>query len=95
MPELGAMVIKKVLRRTEGKVKPGDISYIVMGWVLLADRGQVPGRQAAILSGIPDHVPGITVNKVCSSGIKTIDLAVQDSTGKSRDLRSRWAGKHV
>jgi len=75
--ELGAMAIKEVLRRASGKLKPDDIDYIIMGQVVPAGCGQVPGRQAAILSGVPEHVPSITVNKVCSSGIKTIDLAAQ------------------
>lgn len=76
-PELGAMAIREVLRRTNGKVKPEDIDYVFMGQVVPAGCGQVPSRQAAILGGIPDWVPSITINKVCSSGIKTVDLAVQ------------------
>jgi acetyl-CoA C-acetyltransferase len=76
-PELGAMAIKEVLRRTNGKVKPEDVDYVFMGQVVPAGCGQVPSRQAAILGGVPDWVPSITVNKVCSSGIKTVDLAVQ------------------
>lgn len=75
--ELGALAIKEVLRRTDGRVKPEDIDYVFMGQVVPAGCGQVPGRQAAILAGVPDWVPTITVNKVCSSGIKTIDLASQ------------------
>lgn len=75
--ELGAMAIQEVLRRTNGKVKPGDVDYIFMGQVVPAACGQVPGRSASILAGIPESVPTITVNKVCSSGIKTIDLATQ------------------
>ncbi|MBN1634899.1 MAG: thiolase family protein [Deltaproteobacteria bacterium] len=76
-PELGAMAIQEVLRRTNGAVKPENVDYVFMGQVVTAGCGQVPGRQATILAGIPEHVPSITVNKVCSSGIKTIDLAVQ------------------
>jgi acetyl-CoA C-acetyltransferase len=75
--ELGAMAIQECLGRTNGKVKPGDVDYIVMGQVLPAGCGQVPSRQATILAGVPESVPSITVNKVCSSGIKTIDLAYQ------------------
>jgi len=75
--ELGAMAIKEVLRRTNGKVKGADVDYIYMGQVVPAGCGQVPGRQATILAGVPESVPSITVNKVCSSGIKTIDLAFQ------------------
>lgn len=76
-PELGAMAIKEALRRTGGKVKPADVDYIFMGQVVTAGCGQVPSRQASILAGIPESAPSITINKVCSSGIKPIDLAVQ------------------
>ncbi|MCK5793767.1 MAG: acetyl-CoA C-acyltransferase [Anaerolineales bacterium] len=75
--ELGALAIQEVLSRTEGKVKPDNIDYVIMGQVVPAGCGQVPSRQASILAGIPDWVPSITVNKVCSSGIKTVDLASQ------------------
>ncbi|MDD4996761.1 MAG: beta-ketoacyl synthase N-terminal-like domain-containing protein, partial [Syntrophales bacterium] len=75
--ELGALAIREVLRRTEGKVKPGDVDYVFMGQVVPAGCGQVPSRQATILAGLPESVPSITVNKACSSGIKTVDLAVQ------------------
>ncbi len=44
--ELGALAIKEVLRRTEGKVKPADVDYVFMGQVVPAGCGQVPGRQA-------------------------------------------------
>jgi acetyl-CoA C-acetyltransferase len=75
--ELGALAIKEVLRRTGGKVKPADVDYVMMGQVVTGGCGQVPSRQASILAGLPESVPSITVNKVCSSGIKTIDLASQ------------------
>jgi acetyl-CoA C-acetyltransferase len=75
--ELGAMAIQEVLRRTGGKVKPEDVDYVIMGQVVPAGCGQVPSRQASILAGLPESVPSITVNKVCSSGIKTVDLGVQ------------------
>ena len=75
--ELGALAIKEVLSRTCGKVNPAEVDYIFMGQVVPAGCGQVPGRQATILAGVPESVPSITVNKVCSSGIKTIDLAFQ------------------
>jgi len=43
-----------------------------MGNVVQAGTGQAPARQAAIYAGIPDSVPCTTVNKVCSSGLKTV-----------------------
>lgn len=75
--ELGALAIKEVLRRTSSKIKPEDVDYVIMGQVVSAGCGQVPSRQATLLSGLPDTIPSITVNKVCCSGIKTIDLAAQ------------------
>ncbi|MCX7635685.1 MAG: hypothetical protein N2Z74_08080, partial [Syntrophales bacterium] len=71
-PQLGALAIKECMRRTAGKVKPEDIDYVIMGQVVPAGCGQVPSRQATLLAGLPESVPSITVNKVCSSGIKTI-----------------------
>ena len=76
-PQLGAMAIKECLRRTNGKVRPEDVDYVFMGQVVPAGCGQVPSRQATLPAGLPESVPSITVNKVCSSGIKTVDLAVQ------------------
>ncbi|HQG84730.1 MAG TPA: acetyl-CoA C-acyltransferase, partial [Syntrophales bacterium] len=76
-PQLGALAIKECLRRTGGKVKGEDVDYVIMGQVVPAGCGQVPSRQATLLAGLPEFVPSITVNKVCSSGIKTVDLAVQ------------------
>ena len=76
-PELGALAIKEVIRRTNGKVKPSDVDYVFMGQVVPAGCGQIPSRQATILAGLPESIPSITINKVCSSGIKPMDLAVQ------------------
>ncbi|MCL6447799.1 MAG: acetyl-CoA C-acetyltransferase [Armatimonadetes bacterium] len=73
--ELGALVIREALRRAG--VKPEQVDYVFMGQVVTAGCGQVPARQAAIKAGIPADVPAITINKVCSSGIKAIDLAAQ------------------
>ena len=75
--ELGALAIQEALRRTQGKVRPDDVDYVIMGQVVTAGSGQVPSRQASILAGLPDWIPSITVNKVCCSGVKTIDLASQ------------------
>lgn len=73
--DLGAIAIKEAVKRAN--IKPEDVDYVFMGQVLPAGCGQVPARQAALKAGLPNTVPAITVNKVCSSGIKTIDLAYQ------------------
>jgi acetyl-CoA C-acetyltransferase len=72
---LGGHAIRAALERAgvEGK----DVDYVIMGQVLQAGAGQITARQAAIEGGIPEHVPGITINKVCLSGINAIALADQ------------------
>ncbi len=76
-PQLGALAIKEILRRVSDKINPEDVDYVIMGQVVPAGCGQVPARQAAILAGLSEYVPSISINKVCSSGIKSLDLGVQ------------------
>ncbi|WP_175941324.1 acetyl-CoA C-acetyltransferase [Burkholderia pyrrocinia] len=72
-PELGATVIRAVLERAG--VKPEQISEVIMGQVLTAGSGQNPARQSLIKAGLPAAVPGMTINKVCGSGLKAVMLA--------------------
>ncbi|CAB3750412.1 acetyl-CoA C-acetyltransferase [Paraburkholderia humisilvae] len=72
-PELGATVIRAVLERAG--VKPDQISEVIMGQVLTGGSGQNPARQALIKAGLPTAVPGMTINKVCGSGLKAVMLA--------------------
>ena len=74
-PKLGAVAIKGALDKIN--LKPELVNEVFMGNVVSAGLGQAPARQAAILAGIPDTVPCTTVNKVCSSGMKSIMLAAQ------------------
>jgi acetyl-CoA C-acetyltransferase len=73
--DLGAHVIKALLARSG--VQPQQISEVIMGQVLTAGVGQNPARQALIHAGLPDGVPGMTVGKVCGSGLKATHLAAQ------------------
>jgi acetyl-CoA C-acetyltransferase len=73
--ELGGVAIRAALER--GGVGAEQVDYVVMGQVLQAGQGQVTARQAAVRAGIPMTVPGITINKVCLSGIDAIYLADQ------------------
>jgi acetyl-CoA C-acetyltransferase len=73
--ELGAQIIKALLARSG--VKGEQISEVIMGQVLTAGVGQNPARQASIRAGLPDSVPGMTINKVCGSGLKATHLAAQ------------------
>ncbi|WP_044043642.1 acetyl-CoA C-acetyltransferase [Caballeronia insecticola] len=72
-PELGATVIRAVLERAG--VKPDQVSEVILGQVLAAGSGQNPARQSLIKAGLPDMVPGMTINKVCGSGLKAVMLA--------------------
>lgn len=72
-PELGASVIRAVLACSG--VAPDQVSEVIMGQVLTAASGQNPARQAVIKAGLPTAVPGMTINKVCGSGLKAVMLA--------------------
>src|SRR6202142_2092018 len=73
--ELGAQIIKALLARSG--VRPDQISEVILGQVLTAGVGQNPARQALIRAGLPDSVPGMTIGKVCGSGLKATHLAAQ------------------
>jgi acetyl-CoA C-acetyltransferase len=74
-PELGAIAIKAALERA--KLVGDQIGEVIMGQVLTAGSGQNPARQAVIKAGLPHGVPGMTINKVCGSGLKAVMLAAQ------------------
>jgi len=74
-PKLGALAIKAALERID--LDPSLVEEVLMGNVIQAGTGQAPARQAAIYAGIPDSVPCTTINKVCSSGMKTVMQAAQ------------------
>ncbi|KPC49777.1 acetyl-CoA C-acetyltransferase [Amantichitinum ursilacus] len=74
-PDLGATVIKGLLQRSG--ISADQISEVMMGNVLTAGLGQNPARQASRKAGVPDAVPGLTVNQVCGSGLKAVALGVQ------------------
>lgn len=73
--ELGAHVIKGLLAKTG--IDPNLVSEAILGQVLTAGVGQNPARQAVIKSGLPNSIPGFTINHVCGSGLKATHLAAQ------------------
>jgi acetyl-CoA C-acetyltransferase len=73
--DLGAHVIKQLLARSG--IEPAQVSEVIMGQVLTAAAGQNPARQAVIKAGLPDTVPGWTINMVCGSGLRATHLATQ------------------
>ncbi len=80
--ELGAAVVKAVLERSG--LSADLIGEVIMGQVLTAGVGQNPARQTVIKSGLPNSIPGLTINAVCGSGLKAVMLAAQSvATGDS------------
>lgn len=73
--DLGATAIAAAL--ASAHLSPEQVDEVFMGHVLQAGAGQAPARQAALKAGIPNSVPCTTVNKVCSSGMKTIMMGAQ------------------
>ena len=73
--KLGASAIKGALDKI--KLDKNSIDEVFMGNVLQANLGQAPARQAAIFAGLSENIPCTTINKVCSSGMKSIMLAAQ------------------
>src|SRR3989442_1876743 len=74
-PRLGALVIREAVRRAG--VPDAAVDEVIMGNVLQGGEGQAPARQAAIHYGLPVRIPGMTINKVCGSGLKAVMLAAQ------------------
>ncbi len=74
-PKLGAIAIQGALEAIG--LDAAEVDEVYMGNVLQAGVGQAPARQAALFAGIPNTVPCTTINKVCSSGMKTIMMAAQ------------------
>lgn len=73
--DLGAAVIQRVLEQTG--IAGEQVNEVILGHVLTAGAGQNTARQAAVKAGLPHGVPALTLNKVCGSGLKAVQLAAQ------------------
>jgi len=73
--KLGAIVIKEALNRAG--VKPEQVEEVIMGNVLQGGLGQNVARQMSLDAGLPVEVPAMTINKVCGSGLRAVELAAQ------------------
>ena len=82
--ELGSIVIRGCVEKA--KIDCDLIDEVYMGNVLQANLGQAPARQAAISAGLPKNTPCTTINKVCSSGMKSIMIAAQSISCGENDV---------
>ena len=73
--KLGAIVIKEALNRAG--VDPAAVDEVIMGCVLQGGLGQNVSRQMSLDAGVPVEVPTMTINKVCGSGLRAVELAAQ------------------
>jgi acetyl-CoA C-acetyltransferase len=73
--ELGSIVIRSALERIG--LEPREVEYVIMGQVLQGGAGQAPARQASIGAGLPIEVGSDTINKVCASSIRAVEMADQ------------------
>jgi acetyl-CoA C-acetyltransferase len=71
--ELGSLVIRAALDRAG--IENAEVEYVVMGQVLQGGAGQAPARQAAVGAGLPIETPADTINKVCASSIRAVEIA--------------------
>jgi acetyl-CoA C-acetyltransferase len=71
--QLGAIVIRAALERAG--IEDSEVGYAVMGQVLQGGAGQAPARQATVAAGLPIELPSDTINKVCASSIRAIEIA--------------------
>lgn len=72
---LGTISVKEAIKRAG--IKPEMVDEVVLGCVLQGGQGQNVSRQIAIDAGIPFEVPAMTINKVCGSGLRSVELAAQ------------------
>jgi len=73
--ELGAIAIRAALDRAG--IENDEVEYAVMGQVLQGGAGQAPARQATVGAGLPVELPSDTINKVCASSVRAVEIADQ------------------
>ncbi|MCI7326907.1 acetyl-CoA C-acetyltransferase [Hornefia butyriciproducens] len=72
---LGAVVIKEAIKRAG--IEADQVEEVIMGDVLQGGLGQNVARQMSLDAGVPKEVPAMTINKVCGSGLRAVELAAQ------------------
>lgn len=85
--EVAAQVLKGVLGRVDGKFSPEMVEDVIVGNSFPEGlQGQNIARSIALLAGMPNEVPGQTVNRYCSSGLQTIAIAANQIMAEQADV---------
>jgi len=82
--EIASQVIKGTLEKYG--IKAADIDEVILGQVLTAGNGMNPARQAMLFAGMPEHIPAMTINQVCGSGLRTVDLGMRAIRSGDADM---------
>jgi acetyl-CoA C-acetyltransferase len=82
--ELGAVAIKGALDRA--KVKPEEVTEVILGQILTAAQGQNPARQAAMKAGLPKEVTAWGLNQLCGSGLRAVAIGMQQIAVGDADI---------
>ncbi len=82
--DLGQVAFKAAIDRSG--INPADVNEVIVGNVVSAGVGQALPRQISINAGVPEHVGGVSINKVCGSGLKSIMLASSAIKADDGDL---------
>ena len=84
--DMAATVIRELLQRTP-EIASSEIDDVILGCAMPeAEQGMNMGRIAALRAGLPDSVPGMTINRFCSSGLQSIALAAERIRGGGADI---------
>lgn len=82
--DLGGIIVRAALERAQ--INAASVDEVILGNVLQSGLGQNPARQAAVKAGLPFEIPASTVNKVCGSGLKAVNHAVQTIIAGDADV---------
>lgn len=82
--ELGVIAVKEAIKRAG--ITPEMVDETILGCILQAGQGQGVARQVAVKAGIPVEKPAMTINMICGSGLKTVQLAAQSIISGECDI---------
>ncbi|MCG6551436.1 MAG: thiolase family protein [Candidatus Magnetominusculus sp. LBB02] len=86
LKDKGTTDLEKKYHDYADSLKPISVDEVIIGNVVQAGQGQNPGRQAMIRAGIPKETPAYTINKVCSSGLKSVALGAASIASGQADV---------
>ena len=85
--EMAAGVIVELLRRTQGKLDPAEIDDVILGCAFPeGDQGLNMARPVSLRAGLPVHVPAMTINRFCTSGLQAIAIASERIIANGADI---------